>query len=150
MMKRLKFVALGLMLIMVQSALAVTLPTTSYNPYISGSYSSDEASYGSGVLVKGSYLALGSGSDADICRSDYPDTPPEGKGNSCEDCCKEYVYDPISAEFLSSYENVLTITEITEEQSNVTVIGQVAYAYPSSANGEIDNFILQDTVTSSI
>lgn len=94
MMKRLKFVALGLMLIMVQSALAVTLPTTSYNPYISGSYSSDVASYGSGVLVKGSYLALGSGSDADICRSDYPDTPPEGKGSSCENCCNEYVLAP--------------------------------------------------------
>lgn len=90
MMKRLKFVALGLMLIMVQSALAVTLPTTSYNPYVSGSYSSDEASYGSGILVKGSYLALGS--DADICQSDNPGIPPSG--GSCEDCCNTSVLIP--------------------------------------------------------
>jgi len=60
------------------------------------------------------------------------------------------VYDPISAEFLSTQENFLTIPEVKEEMNNVTVIGQVAYAYPSKADGAINNFILQDVVDGKI
>ena len=56
------------------------------------------------------------------------------------------VYDPISAEFLSKYDNVLTIPELQLEQKDVTVIGQVAYSYPSKADGAVNNFILQDVV----
>ena len=63
---------------------------------------------------------------------------------------KVNVYDPISAEYLSTYENFLTIPEVKEEMNNVTVVGQVAYAYPSKADGTINNFIIQDVVDGEI
>jgi len=61
-MKKLKLMALGLMFLMVQSAVAVQLPSTSYAPVSAGeSYGSVAIS--NGVASSKSFFALGEGED---------------------------------------------------------------------------------------
>lgn len=78
--------ALGLMFLMIQSAVAVTLPTTSYTP----SYASEEFGtgsgvvFGSGTIVTGSYRSLGA-IDPDVCTGSAPGIPKSG--TSCSNCC---------------------------------------------------------------
>jgi len=86
--------ALGLMFLMIQSAVAVTLPTTSYSPYSSGSdYSggSSEVVFGSGTIISGSFTSLGT-VDPSVC------TTPGVRRTDCEDCCDENVLLPCEKE----------------------------------------------------
>ena len=84
-MKTLKFLILALGLIAAQGAVAVTLPSTSYNPY-SGGGSSYEAEP-SGQLItlpSSSFRSLGAGEPV-WCSDQTPGT------TACSDCCYEAV-----------------------------------------------------------
>lgn len=100
-MKKLLFI--GIVALMVQSLGAVTLPSTSYSPYSASSPSDGSFITAGGTMVTGSYSSLGSGGydDPNICKGESPDTPPAGKGSSCEECCKTYSYDPCKEAKLS-------------------------------------------------
>ena len=85
-MKNLKFLILALGITLTQGVMAVTLPSTSYNPYDDGSYYSSESVAGSGLTINGHFSALGDGDDAyNKCREEDPQSPAE-----CTTCCMGY------------------------------------------------------------
>jgi len=83
-MKKLKLMALGLMFLMIQSAVAVTLPSTSYAPaqQYGGGSSESSVVFSSGSTVSGSFLSLGDGGYQGECTGAAP-----GTGAQCETCC---------------------------------------------------------------
>lgn len=82
-MKQNKFIIAVLMVMFaIQGALAVTLPTTSYQSY-DPSY--DESVGPSGLMIKGSYLAQGTG-DYSNCAGDGSGEV-SGGGMECSVCC---------------------------------------------------------------
>ncbi|MCQ2360145.1 MAG: hypothetical protein MJ009_01515 [Paludibacteraceae bacterium] len=79
-MKKLLFI--GIVVLMVQSLGAVTLPSTSYSPYSASSPSDDGYAIGGGTMVTASYSSLGA---ADDCSDDKHAQAAGYKG--CADCC---------------------------------------------------------------
>lgn len=81
-MIKLKLMALGLMFLMIQSAVAVTLPSSSYTPFSNDNEPSGVV-FGSGSTVGGSSSSLGLfGGYQGEC-----DNQPTG---NCEGCCTTY------------------------------------------------------------
>ncbi len=72
-MKKLLF--LGIVVLMVESLGAVTLPSTSYSPYSASAPSGESFTTDAGTMVSGSYSTLGT-SDC-----------PSGTTVDCESCC---------------------------------------------------------------
>lgn len=67
----------------IEGALAVTLPSTSYQSY---DQSYDETGVPSGILIKGSYLAQGTG-DYSKCTGDGSGSTSDGT-QECSECCQ--------------------------------------------------------------
>jgi len=82
--------ALGLMFLMIQSAVAVTLPSTSYAPaqQYGGGSSESSVVFSSGSTISGSFLSLGDGSYGGECTGTTGGVPPVG--GTCKGCCDSY------------------------------------------------------------
>jgi len=94
-MKKLKLMALGLMFLMIQNAVAVTLPSTSYTPYAGGGSESSEVVFSSGSMISGSYSSLGT-VDPGVCTTSEPSVP--AYESNCSDCCDIHVLGPCEDE----------------------------------------------------
>lgn len=107
-MKRLKFLIVALGLFIAQGIYAVTLPSSSYNPYSSGNSGVGETSsvYSDGSVITGSYLQLGDGDYETTCQGDGNGRTLDGS-KSCSECCMAFgkaIYDECHTYCMSGQE----------------------------------------------
>lgn len=107
-MDKIKFLIVLFVATMVaQGVMAVTLPSTSYSPYVDDcSYSSDVV-VGTGTSITGSFASLGDGEDEKYKTECAPTDPPSGittKGEMCEECCAKWTQYGTQARIDCNYE----------------------------------------------
>lgn len=64
---------------------------------------------------------------------------------------EETLYDPVSDELIASVEGAVNVKEAAAATSGeITVVGQVVYAYASKAGGDLNNIVLEDVIDNEI